>query len=375
LTRGGLITTETTGSKAAGTLTLRANEAIAIVGTDGDVVSGLYSTTTGDGDGGRIVVSAPLLSVRGGVVDTGTGSKGRGGDILVDAGSVFLGIDDSGRPGRIIAPAYGRGATNHGGDIFINASRAILDGGFISTSTEQGASGDAGNIRVQADQIRLLNGGSIRTESTGAANAGNITVLARDVLRADTSSITTQADQAAGGNIRIDAASVQLFGSRVTASVARGAGGGGNVTINSKSFAALQGSGISARADQGFGGDIFINAEVFLRTENVLLDASSNLVGNSGLVQINTPALNISGDIAELPASFLDVSALLTKRCAVRAQSKASTFVVVGRGAPALDPDAPMWERYGEVLQTGSASAASKVHASPRAVSSGECGE
>jgi large exoprotein involved in heme utilization and adhesion len=230
-------------------------------------------------------------------------------------------------------------------------------------------------MRVQADQIRLLNSGSIRTESTGAANAGNITVLARDVLRADTSSITTQADQAAGGNIRIDAASVQLFGSRVTASVARGAGGGGNVTINSKSFAALQGSGISARADQGFGGDIFINAEVFLRTENVLLDASSNLVGNSGLVQINTPALNISGDIAELPASFLDVSALLTKRCAVRAQSKASTFVVVGRGAPALDPDAPMWERYGEVLQTGSASAASKVHASPRAVSSGECGE
>lgn len=375
LTRGGLITTETTGSKVAGTLTLHANEAISIVGTDRGVVSGLYSTSTGDGDGGPVVVSAPLLSVRGGVVDTGTGGKGRGGNIMVDAGTLFLGIDDSGRPGRIIAPAYGKGATSHGGDIIINASRAILDGGFISTSSEEGASGDAGNIRVQADLVRLTNGGLIRSESTDAGNAGNITILARGVLRADDGSITTHADNAVGGNIGIDARSVQLFGSRITASVARGAGGGGNVTINSRSFAALPGSSITARADQGFGGDIFINAGVFLRSEDVRLDASSNVVGNSGLVQINTPALNISGDVAELPASFLDVSALLTKRCGVRAHSKASTFVVVGRGAHALDPDAPVWEPYGEVLQTGGASAASKVYALPKAVSSGECGE
>ena len=347
----------------AGNIDVAATESIRIAGEVGDRYSGIRVGTRSSGDGGRIDVRTPLLEIgAGGSVNSATGVFGYGsaGDIVVEADTVRL------PGGGILSSSNGSGA---GGSISVRAARTIdIDGGFISAygdldgmpgrvalatphlevrnrgsvSTSTYGSRPAGDIAIAAGHIELHGGSSIRSESTTLADAGTVRIEASERLESDGSSITTAASRASGGNIVIRAPTVVLRGaSAVSATVFGGTGDGGNVDVVATRAAALGDSDITARADQGFGGRITLGAEVFLRTPDADLDASSNVAGNEGVVAINAPALDLTGAVLPLAAGLRDDAPLRSDACAGRIGRGVSSLVLVGRGG--VPPDPASW--------------------------------
>jgi hypothetical protein len=126
-----------------------------------------------------------------------------------------------------------------------------------------------------------------------------------------------------------------LQDSEVTTSVRGGAADAGNLTLEAP-FVVADGSQIVANAFGGRGGNILINAGVFLADPASLVSASSQL-GIPGTVDIQAPVTSLSGTLAPLPQAFINVAALLPARCAARLSGgHASSLVLGGRdGLPA----------------------------------------
>jgi large exoprotein involved in heme utilization and adhesion len=117
--------------------------------------------------------------------------------------------------------------------------------------------------------------------------------------------------------------------------VRSGSGNGGNINID-PTFVILDNSQIIANAFGGNGGNINIVADFFMTTTESLVQASSQL-GIDGEVTIDAVQTDIIGDLTQLPASYLNATALLREPCAVRTLQR-SSFIVVGRGALPIAP-------------------------------------
>lgn len=306
------------------------------------VADGAYiqAATTGSGPGGYVVVKAAQMEVNdGGIVSAATFGTGTGGYIWIEATeSVTLrGKGSDGQPSTIAAQTTWSG---DGGYIRIETPQLTLDGGEISSSSS--GSGWGGLIDIEADRLSLRNGAKIESRGIDIGDAGDIEINA-GIFDSSRGAVTTEAAYASGGNIKLNATSVRLSEqSAISATVGGGYGDGGNVTVSARGIAAVGNSDITARADQGFGGRITINAEAFLRGKDVDLDASSNVIGNEGVVEVNAPKLDISGSLVVLPAAFLDASGLLSDPCAASHASQESSFVVRGRGGVPAQPDGPL---------------------------------
>jgi large exoprotein involved in heme utilization and adhesion len=150
--------------------------------------------------------------------------------------------------------------------------------------------------------------------------------------------VTTEAARAGGGNIALHAGRrVELWDSTVTTSVRGGGADAGNLTLDAP-FIVADGSAIVANAFGGRGGNILINAGVFLADPASLVSASSAL-GIQGTVAIQAPVTALSGTLAPLPQAFVDVATLLPARCAARARDgRDSSLVLGGRGGLPLEP-------------------------------------
>ncbi len=103
------------------------------------------------------------------------------------------------------------------------------------------------------------------------------------------------------------------------------------VTINSSNLLALNGSKITAQATQGQGGNILVNAEVFLHDAanvNDILNASSQVIGNDGTVAINAPNADLSSNLTVLPTRYLAMPSI---NSATAAGPATRTAAVVSR--------------------------------------------
>jgi filamentous hemagglutinin family protein len=272
--------------------------------------SGIFTTTSGLGDAGAIVINTATVDLNtGGRIDSGTTGAGRGG------------------------------AT----DIHASESIAIQQNAVISSATT--GTGPGGDIEISAPTIQLLSGGSISASSTGTdtAVAGNINITFGDTLRVNGAAITTQSDRAPGGNINIVSTGsiLEVINGLISTSVQSGAGGGGNITIGSSTHpigtVLLSNAQILASAIGGPGGNITVFADTFLAGDS-LVDASSKENIN-GTVNINARITDLSGSLSELPADTLQAAELLTSRCRARTiEGKASSLVVGGRDAMPPQP-------------------------------------
>jgi len=346
---------------------------------DSLVLSGLGSGIASDAQGagtisaGDVTVHAKTISLAdGAVIQSGTlDTTGAGGNVTIVADSV----DISGRS-SISSQARGADAgrthitanklllsnasiasnttsNGRGGDVVLNVGTMnLLNGATINSSTSE--AGRAGDITMNVGSLTLANHSEITSSSTGgpeivagAGDAGNITVQSRStVVLNNSSSITTEAIEASGGQITINAPHmVRLVNSRLSTSVKDGTGGGGNISID-PDFVILQNSPILARAFAGSGGAIDVTAGLFLADPASVVDASSTL-GVSGTVQINAPINNLSSVVARLPESLLAVQALLRASCAAKlAQGATSSFVERGRDGIPAGPDGLLASPY-----------------------------
>ncbi len=294
---------------------------------------GSINTATGvfgEGSAGNIVVRADVVDLVGGGLLSSSNGYGDGGSIEVTAAQRIT------LSGGGYVSAYGE-REGVPGRITLSAPEIYATAGLINTSTD--ATQPAGDITLTADRIEIRGETRIQSESSSEADAGAILIEAGESFFSDDSAVTTAAAFASGGNIVIRAPTVALtHESPVTATVFGGSGDGGNVTITATRFVALSNSDLTARADQGYGGRITVNAEVFLRAPDVDLDASSNVIGNEGVVEVNAPLLDLTGTILPLAANFREDTALLRDPCGARVARGASSLVRVGRGGLPPDP-------------------------------------
>ncbi|AFZ03840.1 filamentous hemagglutinin N-terminal domain-containing protein [Calothrix sp. PCC 6303] len=324
LNNGGRISTTTSGTGDAGDILINAGESVTATGVGiinkNSFSSGIFSETKVqgfapliNGNGGDIIVNTPRLFLKDGAsisVAAINGSNGKAGildinsvDSLTVAGSSFD-TDGKSIPSSLLAISQGAASA---GDLRIRAGKLIInDGGIVSVSSNN--FGKAGDLQITANRTLLDNQGKIAAETM--SGFGNINLNSQTLILRRGSSITTNAK---GENIS-----------------------GGDININTEILAAFENSDISANSVDFRGGNITINTQSILGTEFrttttpdsdiTATGANSSLNGN---VIINTPDIDPSSSLIELPDSFSDRSRLITQGCPA---FQGNSFTIIGRG-------------------------------------------
>jgi filamentous hemagglutinin family protein len=195
------------------------------------------------GNGGNLTINTGRLTILDGAeAQSSTLGSGRAGTVIVRATEA---VELAGRTfdnqfASAIRTASGlegvtTNATGQAGDVSIETpTLTVRDGAEIRVSAI--GTGAAGNLNIQANLIRLDNQGTLRAE-TRAGNRGNINLQARDSLQLQrNSNITANAfGTATGGNVYINAATLaalqngditanaqQAFGGRVIVNAPQG---------------------------------------------------------------------------------------------------------------------------------------------------------
>ncbi|MEO1672010.1 MAG: hypothetical protein AAFR77_14705, partial [Cyanobacteria bacterium J06631_2] len=251
--RGAKISANTFGAGNAGN--------IVIDGTDGDITvsdsieieqirsgitSGVENPATGDGGDITITKVNNLLVAAGGAIGVdakteevrfivGNTNPITAGEIDISANSITVSgtlADESQLPSRISAFSEGESSSGtvtinatqelqvldgaeilvrnldqgDAGNIEINTSKLLLDGGELNAEVN---SGTQGNVELNTDEIFVEQGGGINTQATGTATSGNIKIDNSGSIFLEDSQIVADATEGNAGNIQID--TVGLF--------------------------------------------------------------------------------------------------------------------------------------------------------------------
>ena len=287
--------------------------------------TGILAFGYGTGNGGKITLNAPTLSiVGGGQAAAASFGTGNGGSVELNAKNSLL-IDGSGAVGNVlfgtgIFAGAEPGSSGPGGEIIVTATEATLTNNGQISSANTGT-GDAGKVKINiTDAVTLKHGSIISTAST-AGNAGDITLDAGgEIKMKDRSSITGSA-AGTGGNILITTpALLYLLESEISA-VADG--GGGNFQIDSQTIV-LNDSAIRTNAPPGQGGNQNLNSDFFFRS-------NSNIIA-TGTINITAPDLDLGAQLITLPSSLLSAANQLQERCTALLRGDFSSFISIGRG-------------------------------------------
>jgi filamentous hemagglutinin family protein len=333
---GALILAATLREGNGGNLIVNATDSVEVVGIAPDnLPSGLSTGTAGTGRGGDLTLSTNTLTVRdGGLVSAATYAQGAGGKLTVNASErvELSGKAADDRPSSLSAGSGIEGfslipllqtfgvnpskATGRGGDMQLTTGHlSVRDGAQITVSSQGTA--DAGNLDVGVRSIRLDNNGKLIAE-TGSGQGGNIRLQVQDLLLMRRNSLisTTAGNAQAGGN-------------------------GGDITINAPFIVAIpnENSDIRANAYIGKGGNVRITAQGIFGTQFRPQDTpesditASSTFGVSGTVQINTPDIDPSRGLTNLPTEVVDSSSQIAQNCPTgKGKVAQNEFTITGRG-------------------------------------------
>ena len=396
---GASVNADTYGSGAGGSLTVRALELVELIGlsADGQSPSSL-STSVGQGamgTGGNLTVeTGRLIAKDGAVVSAATFGQGRGGSLTVRASDSveLIGTSGDSDKGSGLFTAVQPGATGAGGNLTLATGRLILrDGAVVSAGTlGEGAAGTllvnasdtveligtsadgqfpsrlsarstesaaAGDLKISTGSLRVRDGAAVTVSSEGSGDAGNLEVQANSIFLDNNGQLIAKTASGNGGNIILDVRDLllQRRNSQIATDARGGTGNGGNIDINSQFIVAVpnENSDITANAVRGRGGNVTITTsgiygQEFRPTLTPRSDiTASSEFGVNGSVQINTPDVDPSRGLTNLPQQLVDASGLVGAGCGVAARQK-SNFVVTGRGGVPPNPNETL--RLGRVL-------------------------
>lgn len=377
LTNGAVVSVETFGQGDGGSITVTASDTLSFdgLGSNG-LSSGLLSgtRTQAKGRGGDITVTTNVLRLaNGAVLSARTWNPNEGGNILVNANTLEL----SGG-GQLLTTAYSSGAA---GNITVNATDRITSSGFDPTFNDRLAqlanpsrldqadaasgifantiqipvpglnpTGDGGNIRITTQELIVRNEGKVAVNTEGSGDAGDLRVQADSIrldtgasLDAETRSQKSDTLEGQGNIILLSQNLVLRRGSNITTN-AIGTVTGGNITIDTGVMAALENSDISANAQNARGGRVIITAQGIFGTQfreeptsQSDITATSELGTEfSGTVEINTPDVDPTRGLANLPTQ--PVNTEMAQGCQVGSSQEQSEFVMTGRGGLPPNP-------------------------------------
>ncbi|WP_096588042.1 two-partner secretion domain-containing protein [Calothrix sp. NIES-2098] len=388
--RGGAqVITTTFGAGPGGNLTVNASESVELagelIGAGFISASGLYTATSGAGQAGSLTITTPILLIQAGAqVNASTVSSGKGGNVSVTANKVHLigrtandlsasglasltqGVGDAGsviintqelliENGAAVSTAtFTRGK---GGNLTVLADSVQLIGRSVggrpsNLSAQARSVGDGGTLRINTQQLLIRDGAGVFVESRGTGNAGNLTIDADSIrldngsLRADTRSANTNPNQPqATITLRAKDLILLRYGSNITTNAIGNNVIGGNINIDTNFLVAAENSDISANSTDFRGGRVTIDALSILGTEFRIaptLESDITATGASpdlsGTVELNTPDVDPSRGLVELPVNIVDAQEQIAQGCTPRGE-QISSFVVTGRGGLSESPN------------------------------------
>ncbi|MBD2207861.1 filamentous hemagglutinin N-terminal domain-containing protein [Calothrix sp. FACHB-1219] len=337
---GALISTDASNQGQGGNLTVTARESLNVLGTSTIAKnsfqifyrSALSTGTIGSGAAGNLNITdtGQILIADGAVISASTSGQGKGGNININADSFDLkGISTNGRYRSVLeSETKGTDSNANAGDITIKTRNLnIRDGALISTETSN--QGKGGNLTVTATESLQIsgitsfsNGGffrsAISTLTQGSGEAGNLKIIDTGLIRIQEGAavFASSIGQGKGGNINIDADSVELsgasangrflsfLGSETTAANSRAEAG--DVTITARNLNIRDGALISTRTlNQGQGGSLTVTVRESL---NIFGTSTQNgQVFSSGLFT-STSGLGASGNIKVFDTNRIVIS-------------------------------------------------------------------
>ncbi len=364
LLTGGWIDSGTASSATGdgGAILIQASQQVTISGAEEKLESGFLSQATGfpsrissgnlgAGSGGEIVIGTPILALDNTYIETTAASSGGGdaGSIKLEVGSLSIinGAQisaDTSSPPDVDFSLY----TANGGSISVVAEDVSISGmgtdAFTGEPVRSGViaaslvAGDAGDIEISANTVRLADGGTVSSEATFTGNAGSVNLQASQI-HLDDATIRTSALSGGGGDIHIGEGDTLLLSNAasITSSVGTGEGDGGNLTID-PNVTILESSTIQANAFGGDGGNIDLNSDFLIADPESAITASSEL-GREGTIDIDSPESTVIEDLVDLPTTLLAASQLLSTPCAVRTPADQGSLVIARRQGIPVTPD------------------------------------
>ncbi|MEH1963800.1 MAG: filamentous hemagglutinin N-terminal domain-containing protein [Nostoc sp.] len=314
----------------------------------------LSASNLGQGDAGNITISAPNgISLNGAAMFSGIESPdtmGKGGDINITTSSLSLT-----NAAQLYASNRGRGDA---GKITISAQKQISleNGGAIFSKVESQGVGNGGDINIATSSLSLTSGGLLNVNNLGQGTAGDIEVISNSIQLDNQADIQAETTSGHGGNITLPVEDLLILrhNSQISTSAgtAQAGGDGGNIIINVPNGFLVavprENSDITANAFEGRGGNIKITAQAVFgiqrqeqQTPESDITASSEL-GINGTVQINTPDVNPSNGLVELPTNLVDASRQISNACTPGTRQFQNTFVATGRGGLPMSPTEPL---------------------------------
>ncbi len=334
----GSVTSSRRGSKG-GNLMINADR-IEVVGNHLPSATALSTASFGSGKAGDVIINTRSLLVRDSAAITSSSlSQGNAGNIQITAtdsvevrGNIPGGITPSQIRSAIIAPSR-------------NAQRFF---GIAPTPT-----GAGGNVKINTPMLTIADQASITVRNQGIGNAGNIYLTANTIrldngganLPNNLGGVTATTNSGTGGEIVIQSDVLFLRRGSVIATDAKNSGAGGNININSPIIVGLENSDIIANAIGGRGGNISIITQdliglKFRNTRSPRTDFTNDITASSefsinGNVSINTIGIDPNSGLISLPVDLTDTSRQIADRCAA---AQTGSFVYTGRGGIPKSP-------------------------------------
>ena len=283
------------GSGSGGDVTVQARDIL----LDGG--SFISSVAYADGDGGFVDVTATNSLVMRGetAISTNVYGDGLGGAVFVNSPSILL------TAGSMIASTAGELASGDAGDVFIEAGDLVMDGGSSIASDSDG-SGESGFVDLAVARLDMSDGARISTQSMNSNPAGYIAIVADDVRLSGLGTAiasenlnTVEGGDNAAGSVLVTAGHVEIAeGARVATNSLTGIAGDITFSMPAGSLLILEGvtnpGVIETSSGPGTGGIISISQPLAIISNGGTISA----LGESGgaNVQIDTNYFIVSSD-------------------------------------------------------------------------------
>ncbi|MBD2577567.1 filamentous hemagglutinin N-terminal domain-containing protein [Oscillatoria sp. FACHB-1406] len=312
---GGKVSADSSNSGNSGTLTVNASDLVRVAGIspDGKNQSQLFFDSSGSGDAGQLKITTGSLQVlEGGKVSAATSGSGQGGLLEVNAANSVevLGTSTNGQfVSSLIFDSSGNG---NAGELRINAGQLLVgNGGKVSAATSN--SGQGGILEVKASDFLAVIGtssndrfaSSLLFDSSGTGNAGQLKISTGQLLVQDGGLVSAKtSDAGQGGILNVNAwDAVQVSGASSNGQFASsllfdssGTGNAGELNINTGRLLIEDGGKVSAgTSGTGRGGILAVNAADSVRVSGAgsRLYFDSTGAGDARGIRINTGDLTV----------------------------------------------------------------------------------
>jgi len=346
---GGFVGTKNYGPGTGGNLTIVADSILA-TGTGAGYTLNLSTETIGGRAGDLSITTRTLELGDGARISSSTGGFGDAGALDVTATErVSISGNLSGIFSATVAKDADVGDAGNAGALNVSTPLLMVDGGVIDSTTV--GDGDAGAVGVRVGELQLTGGAQIRSFSggfdeftgelvVGNGAAGSVSVDATGSVTASGTSATGRPSgllaetrgAGAGGDVSVNAWSLTLSDGATISSSSLGSGLAGDVQIELGDSLTLRGGSIMTQATASDGGNITITAPRLIHLVgsrittsvesgvggggNIFIDPQFMVLQNSQIVAnaFGGPGGNINiiaGQLISDPATVISASSAL----------------------------------------------------------------